>query len=134
KVTPPLEPGNVLLITGRVWSLLSRKPIDGAVIDLWQANEQGRYDNDDPAKPPAGGVFVNRCRIITDDSGAYEYETIHPGAYRIGPQTWRPPHVHYLVRARGHRTLVTQLYFEGDPHQVTDAFIKPSLVIALQTQ
>lgn len=132
KVTPPLEPGHVLLITGRVWGLDTRKPIGGAVIDLWQANEQGRYNNDDPNNPPAEGVFINRCRIITDSSGGYEYETIHPGAYKTGPEKWRPPHVHYLIRARGYSTLVTQLYFEGDAHQKEDEFIKPSLIIPLR--
>jgi catechol 1,2-dioxygenase len=134
KVTPPLEPGHVLLITGRVWGLDTRKPLANTVIDLWQANEQGRYDNDDPHNPPAEGVFINRCRIITDATGTYEYETIHPGAYKTGPETWRPPHVHYLIRARGYATLVTQLYFEGDPHQKEDEFIKASLIIPLKEQ
>src|SRR3954470_17020228 len=64
KVAPPLEPGRVLLITGRVWALDTRKPLAGAVIDLWQANDQGHYDNDDPAHPPAKDIFKNRCRVI----------------------------------------------------------------------
>lgn len=134
KVTPPLEPGDVLLITGRVWALDTRKPLPNAVIDLWQANQKGRYDNDDPRNQPAPDSFTNRCRVITDEQGRYEYETIHPGPYRIGPQTWRPPHVHYLVRAAGYRTLITQLYFQGDPHQKTDRFIKDSLIIELTEQ
>ena len=131
KVTPPLEPGTVLLIRGRVWGLDTRRPLAGAVIDLWQADHQGRYDNDDPDHPPAENVFMNRCRLLTDDTGYYEYETIHPGAYQLGPETWRPPHVHYLVRARGYQRLITQLYFRGDEHQRADRFIKPSLVIDL---
>lgn len=134
KITPPLEPGTVLLIKGRVWGHDTRRPLGGAVIDIWQANSQGRYDNDDPEHPPAANVFVNRARIITDDSGYYEYETIHPGAYRIGPNAWRPPHIHYLVRHTGHQQLVTQLYFRGDPHQREDQFIKNSLIIELREQ
>src|SRR5688500_16590659 len=35
KVTPPLEPGKVLLITGRVWGLDTRKPLAGATLDIW---------------------------------------------------------------------------------------------------
>ena len=134
KVTPPLEPGTVLLIKGRVWGLDTRRPLAGAALDIWQANAQGRYDNDDPQNPPAANVFVNRARVITDENGGYEYETIHPGAYRIGPNTWRPPHIHYLVRATGYRELVTQLYFRGDPHQRDDAWIKESLIIELRDQ
>lgn len=134
KVTPPLEPGVVMLITGRVWAHDTGKPLTNVVIDIWQANEKGRYDNDDRRNPPAADSFTNRARIMTDEQGRYEYETIHPGAYRIGPENWRPPHVHYMVRAEGYRTLVTQLYFKGDPHQKTDQFIKSSLIIPLDRQ
>jgi catechol 1,2-dioxygenase len=129
KVTPPLEPGTVLVISGRVWGFDTKKPLAGAVLDVWQANAKGRYDNDDPAAPPAKDVFVNRARLIADETGYYEYETIHPGAYKIGPEAWRPCHIHYLVRHRGYEQLVTQLYFKGDPHNKTDEFIKESLII-----
>src|SRR5947208_10932650 len=114
KVTPPLAGGTVLLVSGRVWGHDTRRPLAGVVLDVWQADHAGRYDNDDPAHPPAPGVFVNRVRLVTDEGGYYEYETIHPGKYKIGPETWRPSHIHYLVRHAGYRTLVTQLYFAGD--------------------
>lgn len=132
KVTPPLEPGTVLVISGRVWGHDTRKPLPNTVIDIWQANARGRYDNDDPKNPPAANVFVNRARLVTDENGYYEYESIHPGAYRIGPDTWRPPHIHYWIRATGYRELVTQLYFRGDPHQKTDNWIRDSLIIDLR--
>ena len=90
------------------------------------------WDNDDPANPPAKGVFKNRIRLVTDETGAYEYETVHPGAYQIGRRTWRPPHIHYLVQHPGYKRLTTQLYFRGDPHQKEDTIIRPSLVIDLQ--
>jgi protocatechuate 3,4-dioxygenase beta subunit len=132
KVTPPLEAGTVLLITGRVWALDTRKPLE-AVIDIWQANAAGRYDNDDRKNPPDPEVFVNRARLRTDEQGRYEFESIHPGAYKDGSM-WRPPHIHYRVQAAGYRTLITQLYFEGDPHQAGDAFIKKELIIKLEKQ
>jgi catechol 1,2-dioxygenase len=134
KITPPLEPGNVLLIRGRVWGLDTRRPLAGAVIDIWQANAQGRYDNDDPRNPPAANIFLNRARLVTDEAGYYEYETIHPGAYQIGADVWRPPHIHYLIRHTGYRELITQLYFRGDPHQRDDPWIKQSLTIELREQ
>lgn len=132
KVTPPLEPGTVLVISGRVWGLDTRKPLPSAVLDIWQANRNGRYDNDDPKIPPAANVFVNRARLITDDQGYYEYESIHPGPYRIDRTTWRPAHIHYWIRATGYADLVTQLYFRGDEHQKGDAWIKDSLIIPLR--
>ena len=134
KVTPPLEPGTVLLISGRVFGFDTRRPLGNAVLDIWQANAQGRYDNDDPRRPPAANVFLNRTRLITDDNGYYEFETIHPGPYRIDQKTWRPSHIHYWIRRTGYRELVTQLYFRGDEHQKTDAWIKQSLIIDLREQ
>ncbi|MDX1946816.1 MAG: hypothetical protein SFU86_15550 [Pirellulaceae bacterium] len=129
KITPPLEPGETLVIRGRVWALDTTRPLAGAILDIWQANAAGRYDNDDPAAPPQAGVFVNRARLVVDESGYYEYETVKPGRYQIGDGQWRPAHIHYLVQAPGYRKLVTQLYFRGDPWNDKDRFIKPSLII-----
>jgi len=132
KVTPPLVAGIVMLIRGRVWGADTRKPLAGARLDVWQANHEGRYDNDDPRNPPKADVFVNRARLLADESGAYEFETVHPGAYQIGPQAWRPSHIHYWISHPGYKPLVTQLFFKGDPHNKTDEFIKESLIIDLQ--
>lgn len=131
KVTPPLEPGTILLVRGRLWGIDTRKPRAGVTLDIWQANAKGRYDNDDPANPPAADTFANRTRLITDEQGRYEFETVHPGRYAIGRDVWRPAHIHYMVRHRGYRPLVTQLYFKGDPMNDKDQFIKRSLIIDL---
>lgn len=129
KITPPLEPGEVMVIRGRVWGFDTKKPLASAVLDIWQANADGRYDNDDADAPPKPGVYVNRARLVTDESGYYEYETIKPGRYQIGNNQWRPAHIHYLVAADGYKTLVTQLYFKGDAYNDKDQFIRPSLII-----
>src|SRR5690348_6469998 len=50
KITPPLEPGTVLLVRGQVWGHDTRKPLANATLDVWQANASGRYDNDDPGR------------------------------------------------------------------------------------
>lgn len=133
KITPPLEPGDALLVRGRVWGLDTRRPLAGAVLDIWQANAEGRYDNDDPQNPPAPGLFLNRARLTTDESGYYEFETIRPGQYQTGPQRWRPAHIHYMARAARYKTLVTQLYFRGDKYNERDQFVKPSLIVDFQT-
>ena len=132
KVTPPMEPGKVLLISGRVWSFKTKKPLTNAILDIWQANDAGRYDNDDWQNPPAKNVFLNRARLATDENGFYEFETIMPGHYMNGDQ-FRPAHIHYWVRAAGYKELVTQLYFEKDPYNEIDPFIRRSLIIPLET-
>lgn len=129
-ITQPYEPGTVMLIRGRVWGFDTKKPIAGAPIHIWQANEQGRYDNEDRRNPPAADVFVNRGIIFTDSQGRYEYQTIHPGRYLNGRQ-YRPAHIHYMVQVPGYEQLITQLYFDGDPYNAVDPFIHPSLIIKL---
>lgn len=128
KVSPPCAPGKVLVVRGRVWGIDTRKPLAGACIHIWQASHAGRYDNDDPKQPPKAGEFAYRARMLTDDLGRYSYETIHPGRYLNG-KTYRPAHIHYRVEAPGYQTLITQLYFKGDPFLAKDRFVKESLVI-----
>src|SRR5262249_48606596 len=132
KITPPLEAGTVLVVSGRVWAIDTKKPLPMAVLDIWQANALGRYDNDDPKNPPSKDVFKNRARLITDETGYYEFETVHPAPYKIGPDAWRPSHIHYLIRASGYKSLVTQLYFKGDRYNKSDDFIKDSLIIEVR--
>lgn len=131
-ITQPYEPGIAMVISGRVWGFDTKKPLANAVLHIWQADEKGHYDNEDQNNPPAKDAFTNRGIIFTDSQGRYAYQTIHPGAYEIGPKQWRPAHIHYMVIATGYESLTTQLYFDGDPHNKVDRFIKQSLIIKLQ--
>jgi protocatechuate 3,4-dioxygenase beta subunit len=130
KLTPPLAEGTTLVIRGRVWGHDTKKPLPFSRLDLWQADAGGRYDN---------RGYAYRGRVLSDEEGLYEYETVHPGPYPLGRGASRPghihyrvTHIHYRVTHPGYETLVTQLYFRGDRHQKTDPFIKDSLVIELK--
>jgi protocatechuate 3,4-dioxygenase beta subunit len=122
KLTPPLAAGTVLIIRGRIWGHDTKSPLPLARLDLWQTDAGGRYDN---------RGYAYRARILADEQGLYEYETVHPGPYPLGRGAKRPGHIHYRVTHPGYETLVTQLYFRGDAHQKTDPFIKDSLIIGL---
>ena len=98
-----LVSGGALTIAGLVRGRDCR-PIPGATIQVWQADAKGGYH----AKRLRGILTASR-------DGAYDFDTIMPGRYRE-PGGWRPAHIHFDVRAPGHRPLVTQLYFEGDPY------------------
>jgi protocatechuate 3,4-dioxygenase beta subunit len=132
KVTPPLEPGRVLLVRGRVWGHDTRKPLINAVLDIWQANADGHYDMSHPDYPMEKGVFVYRTRLVTDETGYYEFETVYPGRYQTGAEHYRPAHIHYWIRHRGYRELITQLYFEGDPWNGKEQGFQESLVCAVR--
>lgn len=127
-IAPPLAPGKILIVQGRIWGIDTRKPLSGVIIDIWQADHSGSYDNDDRDNPPNPHTFDYRARLISDETGYYEFQTIRPGRYKVG-KSYRPSHIHYLIRAKGYKQLITQLYFEGDPYNKVDPFIKNSLII-----
>jgi protocatechuate 3,4-dioxygenase beta subunit len=84
-----------LTISGKVRSAGSCTPIPGARVEWWQANREGKYDDE------------HRGALLTAGDGSYRFETDFPPAYYD-----RPPHIHVKVFAHGHRTLTTQIYPE----------------------
>jgi len=126
KMTPPFEPGTVLIVTGRVWSFATKKPIAGASLDLWQVDNQTK----DYSK--GNGDFKNRARLITDENGSYEFESVHPVPYSPGPNFWRSPHIHFIAQAASHKRLVSELFFKGDEKQDVDTLFHSSLAMAIE--
>lgn len=129
-ISPPMALGIVTVINGRVYGVDTRKPLVGAIVDIWQADHQGSYDNDDSSDHGDPNLFLYRARLVTDETGYYEYQTIRPGRYMNGAQ-YRPAHIHYLVRHPGYKELITQLYFAGDPYNRVDPFIRKSLIVSM---
>jgi catechol 1,2-dioxygenase len=106
-------------------------------MDVWQANSKGHYDNEGETDANAPDAFINRVRLYSDRDGYYEFETVHPGSYQVnGPDGlfWRAPHIHIRVRCPEYETLVTELFFSGDPYHDSDLFLIPSTVIQLQVK
>src|SRR5262249_34398 len=121
-------------VRGRVWGDDTRKPLQAAVLDIWQANADGHYDMSHPDYPLEKGIFLYRTRLLTDETGYYEFETVFPGRYQTGPNFYRPAHIHYLVRHAGYRELITQLYFKGDPWNGKERGFDDSLVKDVKKQ
>lgn len=114
----PGMPGTRLILTGRVLTPNCR-PIPGAVLDFWQANAAGEYDN-------VG--YTLRGKQSADAEGHYRLETVLPGEY-----PGRTPHIHVKVGAPGGPALTTQIYFAGQPGNETDSIILPSLITELRS-
>jgi len=97
----------------------NRIGIDGALIEIWQANAGGRYRHKrDGYLAPLDPNFGGCGRVITDENGYYAFRTIKPGPYPWPNRAndWRPAHVHFSIFGTGWaQRLVTQMYFEGDP-------------------
>ena len=99
----PGDPGMPLTLSGQVFGTRGDIVTD-ATIEIWQTNHQGYYDVDG---------YRYRGKRQVDKSGAYTFESVIPGHYPDKSRVCQ--HVHYLVMAPGHKTLVTQLYFATDP-------------------
>ena len=97
------EPGDRVTITGTVSSADCSTPLEGALIEIWHADADGVYH-------PGSEGFRLRGQFSSGTAGEYAFSSIRPGHY-----SGRPRHFHYQVSAPGHVTLVTQLYFVGDP-------------------
>lgn len=96
------------------------KPVPGALIEVWQANAGGRYRHkNDAYLAPLDPNFAGCGRCVTDEKGYYSFRTIRPGPYPWpnGGNDWRPAHIHFSIFGSGFaQRLITQMYFEGDPH------------------
>lgn len=112
--------GTRVIIIGRVTDS-DMRPIPNALIEIWQANAAGRYQ--DPVDLwgfPLDPNFYGAGRCLTDVNGNYKFTTIRPGAYPTiyhdGIKAWRAAHIHFSVFGPGFESrLITQMYFEGDP-------------------
>lgn len=89
------------------------KPIDGALVEIWQAAASGKYNHSqDTSSLPLDPDFQYWGRTNADSRGRYAFTTIIPGHYPVGAGRYRPPHIHVKVHARGFTTLTTQVYFD----------------------
>ncbi len=109
--------GTPLTVTGYVLSTTCQ-PIAGALLDFWQADNNGNYDN---------SGFRLRGHQYTDKQGRYSLETIVPGEY-----PGRTRHIHVKVQAPGQPILTTQLYFPAEPHNNSDPIFSPALLLHVQ--
>ena len=114
--------GQVLNVMGRVLNL-DGEPVGNAEVEVWQANSYGRYTHPSDTNPaPLDLNFEGSAILTTDSEGRYRFKTIKPAAYPVGPNFIRPAHIHFQVSGKQDR-LVTQMYFEKDPHNDKDPFL-----------
>jgi hydroxyquinol 1,2-dioxygenase len=146
--SPPRELGDTIdlvgtgqpcVVTGRVVSL-DGAPLPGAQVDVWQADDHGFYDVQQPAaQPPGNGRGLFTC----DDEGRFWFRTVTPSAYPIptdgpvgglltatGRHPYRPAHIHFIVAADGHQPVTTHVFVAGSDYLDSDAVfaVKQSLI------
>jgi alcohol dehydrogenase class IV/protocatechuate 3,4-dioxygenase beta subunit len=115
-------------------------PIRGAIVDVWQANEDGFYDIQ---LPDLDGPVL-RARFTSDAEGGVRFWSILPSAYPIpgdgpvgqmldavGRHHFRAPHVHFMIMAPGYHKLITQLFVAGGEYLDSDTVfgVKEALIV-----
>ncbi len=118
------------VIVGGTVKTPAGKPIKGAELEIWQTANNGLYSNQDEAQPD----YNLRAHMKAGDDGRYLFTTIRPAPYTVpsdgpvgellratGRHPWRPSHLHFIVTAPGHQTLVTEVFPADDPYLDEDA-------------
>jgi len=105
--------GQPAWVDGTVTDLVGR-PVRGAVVEIWQCDEQGHYHH------PGDGDRADRAfqgfgKVAADAEGRYRFRTIRPVAYG-----GRAPHIHVKVKLAARELLTTQLYVQGDAGNARD--------------
>lgn len=121
-------PGQPCWVSGQVRDS-SGRPVAGALLDVWQSDEEGLYD-----VQRGGDEHRARGRLRADDDGRFAFRTILAESYQIphdgpvgrmleavGRHAWRPAHLHFMIQAPGHETLITHVFRNGDQHLDSDA-------------
>jgi protocatechuate 3,4-dioxygenase beta subunit len=105
------------------------KPIEGVEVDVWQASPVGLYENQDDTQ-----ADMNlRGKFTTDTAGRFSFRSVKPAGYPVptdGPvgdllraqsrHPYRPAHVHFLCFKPGYKTLITQVFVDGDERLGSD--------------
>ncbi len=135
----PDEDGTPLLLEGQVRAV-DKTAIEGARVEIWQADSAGFYAQFAPAIPE----WNLRATIAADGEGRFKIHTVQPAPYQIphdgatgkliaaaGWHAWRPAHLHLKVSAPGYQPITTQLYFRGGDYLESDvaSAVKPELII-----
>ncbi len=133
------QKGEDMVISGRITDTQGR-PIEGAVLDVWQANDEGFYDVQQKGIQPD---FNLRGVFRTGADGRYWFRAVKPKYYPIpadgpvgqllgalGRHPYRPAHLHYILKADGYETLITHIFDPDDPYINSDAVfgVKESLL------
>lgn len=111
------ETGTTLHLSGTVRSALDCTLLAGATVEIWHADQEGDYDLDT-------STMYYRTKLTTGFDGTYRIVTLLPPSYLISGGM-QPQHLHVKVVASRHRSLITQLRFEGDPY--ADEIVDESL-------
>ena len=130
--------GTPCLVRGTVRGI-GGEPVPGAMMDIWQSDEDGLYDvqHEGASQAHARGI------ITADSRGAFSFRSILAVPYAIphdgpvgqmlaatGRHPWRPAHLHFMIQAEGYETLITHVFRNDSDYLDSDAVfgVRESLI------
>ena len=137
--------GEPMRVSGTARSL-SGAGIGGALVEVWQANAEGLYENQEPDRQPEHNL---RGRIRADQEGRFHFLSIKPAGYSlpvdgpvgrlltvVGLPLERPAHINLRVSAEGFETLTTHVFDKADPAIGHDAIfgVRPELLAEFRAE
>ena len=108
RIAPPSEPGEPMVIHGRVVAADGKAPVANAIVFAYHTDQTGLYA---PQGSPAH-TWRLRGWARTDASGRFEFHTMRPGAY---PSRSEAAHVHFSVYTSDGIRQSGALEFDDDP-------------------
>lgn len=121
-------PGPAIFVNCRVRDQ-NGAPVESAEVDIWHSSPEGFYEQQDPKQ-----ADMNlRGKFTTDAQGHFSFRSVKPAGYPIpvdgpvgdlvratGRHNYRPAHLHFLIHKPGFKTLISQIYVNGDKYLETD--------------
>ena len=151
--SPPLEIGGDMkgefegpvLVAQGIIKNVDGEAIEGASLDIWQTAPNGLYSSQDPDQETYSFHGIQ----TTGADGRYAFTSVKPVEYTVptdgpvgdilnacGRHPWRPSHLHYIVKAPGYKSLVTEIFPDDDPYLDQDTVfgVRRDLVMSYQTK
>lgn len=121
-VTPDAT-GTRIRIEGRVLDG-DGLPINDAMLEIWQADAQGRYAHPRDNRARTNALFKGFGRSATDKAGVYSFDTIKPGVVAGPDGKPQAPHIVFCIYSRGMlRQVYTRLYFSDEAANGADPIL-----------
>jgi protocatechuate 3,4-dioxygenase beta subunit len=118
ELAPTVNSGEKLIVTGKVVEKDCVTPVANAIVDIWQANESGSYEDE-----------WYRGRVPTNQSGEYTFTTVIPKGYGEGTG-YRPPHIHFKIWQENSERITSQMFLPASREQG----IEEAYIIKLETK
>jgi protocatechuate 3,4-dioxygenase beta subunit len=111
-LAPETNTGEMLTVTGTIVAADCVTPLANVILDIWQANESGNYEDE-----------WYRGRVETNDRGEYSFTTVVPKGYGEGT-AYRPPHIHFKVWQNNQELVTSQMFLPASRAQgIEEAYI-----------